>query len=140
MWRVERVWRAGEEKKFWICRVPIKNTRQTYKFAECLGRTLGKVALLVTAGTPSDGRRTCRSRDSVLPSINSLPSVVLLFAESLIYYTLANRGFFTECNIYAKCLLYYTLTNQLFVECPMKCTRKQKKQLAYLPFPVVVDR
>ena len=35
MWRVEKVWRAGEEIKFWFCRVPIKNTRQTYNFAEC---------------------------------------------------------------------------------------------------------
>jgi len=44
MWIVEKVWRAGEEKKFWLCRVLGKNTRQTYHFAECWGKTLGKVA------------------------------------------------------------------------------------------------
>ena len=56
--------------KFRLCRVPIKNTRQTYHVAECWGKTLGKVALLPTAGTSSDGRRTCRSRDSILPSVS----------------------------------------------------------------------
>ena len=107
MWVVEKVWRAGEEKKFWLCRVPIKNTRQTYNFAECWRKTVGKVALLLTADKPSDGHRTCRSCDSILPSVNSLPSVVLLFAECLIYYTRQIR-FFTECNMYAECLLHYT--------------------------------
>ena len=86
MWVVEKVWRAGEEKKVLalpsagekhssnlsFCRVLLKNTRQTYHFAECWGKTLGKVAHLLTAGTPSDGRRTCRSRDSILPSVNLL--------------------------------------------------------------------
>ena len=107
MQRVEKVSRTEEGKKFRLCRVPIKNTRQTYNFAECWGKTLGKVALLLTAGTPSDGRRTCQSRDSILPSVNSLPSVVLLFAECLIYYT-RQIGVFTECNMYAECLLHYT--------------------------------
>ena len=90
-----------------FCRVLAKNTRQTDHFAECYGKTLGKVALLLTTGTPSDGRRTCRSRDSILPSVNSLPSVVLLFAECLIYYT-RQIGFFTECNIYVEYLIHYT--------------------------------
>jgi len=118
---VEKVWRAGEEKKVLalpsagekhsanlsFCRVLAKNTRQTDHFAECCGKTLGKVALLVTTGTPSDGRRTCRSRDMILPSVNLLSSVVLWFAESLIFYT-RQIWFFTECNMYAECLLHYT--------------------------------
>ena len=94
-------------KKFWLCRMLGKNTRQTYHFVECCGKTLGKVALLLTTGTPSDGRRTCRSRDSILPSVNLLPSVVLLFAECLILYTW-QIGFITEYNMYAECLLHYT--------------------------------
>jgi len=107
MWRVEKVWRAREEKKFWLFRVPIKNTRQTYNFAKCWGKTLAKVALFITAGTPSDGHRTCRSRDSILPSVNSLLRVVLLFTECLLYY-IRQIGFFTECNMYAECLLHCT--------------------------------
>ena len=80
---------------------------ESFGFAECWEKTLGKVALLLTTGTPSDGRRTCRSRDSILPSVNLLPSVVLLFAECLIFYT-RQIGFFTECNMYAECLHHYT--------------------------------
>ena len=90
-----------------FCRVLGRNTHQTYYFAECWGKTLGKVALLLTAGMPSDGRRTYRSRDSILSSVNLLPCVVLLFAECLIFYT-RQIGFFTECNMYAECLLHYT--------------------------------
>ena len=96
MWMVEKVWRVGEENKFWICRehsanlsfcrVLAKNTRQIDHFAECCGKTLGKVALLLMFGTSSDGRRTCRSRDTILPSVNLLPSVVLYVAECLIFY------------------------------------------------------
>ena len=93
MWMVEKVWRAGEEKK--------------YKFAECWGKTLGKVARLLTTSMPSDGRRTCQSRESILPSANLLPSVVLSFAECLLFYT-RQIMFFTECNVYAECLLEYT--------------------------------
>ena len=100
---------AGEKHSanLLFCRVLAKNTRQTYHFAECWGKTLGKVALLLTTGMPSDGRRTCRSRDSILPSVNLSPSVVLLFAECLILYT-RQIGFFTECNMYVECLINYT--------------------------------
>ena len=90
-----------------FCRVLAKNTRQTYHFAECCGKTLSKVALLLMTGTSSDGRRTCRSRDMILPSVNLLPSVVLWFAECLIFYT-RQIWFFTECNMYAECLINYT--------------------------------
>jgi len=49
MWMVEKVWRVGEENKFWICRVLGKNTRQTYHFAECWLKTLGKLIILPSA-------------------------------------------------------------------------------------------
>ena len=49
MWMVEKVWRAGEENKFWICPVLGKNTRQTYHFAECWLKTLGKLIILPSA-------------------------------------------------------------------------------------------
>ena len=62
MWRVEKVWGAGEENKLLFCRVPIKNTRQQHHFAECQ-KTLGK--------------------NISLPSVNKKHSANLVFAECL---------------------------------------------------------
>ena len=50
MWIVEKVWRAGKENKYWLCRVRGKNTRQTYHFAKCWLKTLDKLIILPSAG------------------------------------------------------------------------------------------
>ena len=51
MWRVEKVWRAGE-KKIIILPSATKNTRQQHYFAECKQKTLGKNISL-----PSDKKK-----------------------------------------------------------------------------------
>ena len=62
MWRVEKVWRAGE-KKIIILPSATKNTRQKHYFAECKQKTLGK--------------------SINLPSVKKKHTAYLVFAECL---------------------------------------------------------
>ena len=63
MWRVEKVWRAGENFFLLFCQVPLKNTRQQHYFAECKQKTLGK--------------------NISLPSVKQKHMAYLVFAECL---------------------------------------------------------
>ena len=60
MWKAEKFWREEEGKNV-ICRVPPKNTRNNYNFAECRRKTLGKLylcrVLLTDTRQSSNGQR-----------------------------------------------------------------------------------
>ena len=119
-----------------LCRVPEKNTRWRFRFAECL--TTG-TRQTITAVSRFDGWRTRRPRAQMLPSAcpaelgKGILCRVLDFCRVL---ELGKNGMYRVRN-FCRVPGARHSAKSLFAECPWFGTRQITKHSAYMPFPVV---